>query len=295
MSSPLPIISKPYRLYLGLSAGVMVLGIVITSVLGLRLGVDFSGGTIVEFQAKKGDVDLNGTVLQAKLPPGVEVVDFSTRGVDQYTLRLSPLRDDQRAALTASLSGALHGYTEESLFTVGPSIGQELVTKTVIAIVLSALCIVLYLAARFRSLPYGVSAVIAVLHDMVVVVAAFSLLGYFLRVEIDTLFVTALLTVVSFSVHDTVVVYDRIRERRKKVFREDIGETIDRAVLETLIRSLRNSLAVVIVLVALFVLGGETLKWFVLALLIGMISGTYSSVFVALPILLFFQRKVGGR
>ena len=136
---------------------------------------------------------------------------------------------------------------------------------------------------------YGVCAVLAMFHDMLVLIGTFSLLGYLLHVEVDVLFVTAVLTILSFSVHDTIVVYDRIRELRRKERGLTYVEMIDTAVTETLSRSLNNSLTIIFMLLALWLLGGETIRWFVFALLIGTITGTYSSTFTAAPLLVIWD------
>ena len=136
---------------------------------------------------------------------------------------------------------------------------------------------------------YGVCALLAMFHDMLVLIGTFSLLGYFLHVEVDVLFVTAVLTILSFSVHDTIVVYDRIRELKRKERGLTYVETIDTAVTETLSRSLNNSLTIIFMLLALWLLGGDTIRWFVFALLIGTITGTYSSTFTAAPLLVIWD------
>lgn len=168
--------------------------------------------------------------------------------------------------------------------SVGPSVGPELVKKTVYAVIVAATGILLWVALQFKSLKYGVSAILAMLHDSFILIGSFSLFGHFFGAEIDFLFVTALLTTLSFSVHDTIVVFDRIREidRTEKGNFDDIA---NRALSETMVRSLNNSFTIIFMLVALVLLGGSTTKWFATALLVGTVLGTYSSPFVAVPIL----------
>lgn len=287
MNTNFPIISKYYWIYFVISLLFLIPGIISLGLWGLRPGIDFSGGTILEFST---NLATTSDRVRSVVPAGIAILDLQTAGAGNYVLRMPALSDDERKSVIASLSATLPAYKESSLTAVGPSIGQELVRKTGVAIVLAALLIALYLGIRFQSVEYGISAVIATLHDVLILLGVFSLLGHFAKVDIDALFVTALLTIVSFSVHDTVVVYDRIRERKKRILREHLFETIDSAVLETLTRSLRNSLAVIIVLSALILLGGVTLRWFATALLIGTISGTYSSTFVALPLLVVIEK-----
>ena len=177
---------------------------------------------------------------------------------------------------------------------VGPSVGPDLVKKTLYALLISALSIMLWVGIQFRSLKFGISATLATFHDSLVVVGLYSLLGHFLGAEVDFLFVTALLTILSFSVHDTIVVYDRIRETVKRE-RSEIREIANKAITETMVRSFNNSMTIVFMLFALMLLGGETIKWFAVTLFIGTTSGTYSSPFVAVSLLVTwdeFQRKI---
>ena len=165
-----------------------------------------------------------------------------------------------------------------------PQSDRILVKKTFYAMIISAVLILLWVAIQFKSFKFGVSAVLAMFHDSLVLIGSFALLGHFFGAEVDFLFVTAALTILSFSVHDTIVVYDRIRESQKKVGGR-LYDLANKAVTETMVRSLNNSFTIIFMLVALLLLGGETIKWFAAALLIGTISGTYSSPFVAVPIL----------
>jgi preprotein translocase subunit SecF len=158
------------------------------------------------------------------------------------------------------------------------------------AAALAISAILLYVAWAFKNIRFGVAAVIALLHDLLVVLGSFSIFGYVFGVEVDTLFITAFLTTMSFSVHDTIVVFDRIREYLRRDRSRPFDEISDMALTETMNRSLTNSFTIVFMLVALILMGGETTKWFVVALLIGTISGTYSSPFVATPVLLLWHR-----
>ena len=148
----------------------------------------------------------------------------------------------------------------------------------------------MYVTYRFRNLKFGVSAILAMLHDTVVLLGTFSLLGHFMGIAVDTLFVTAVLTILSFSVHDTIVVYDRIRENLRRFPQMKYDEVVNLSINETLGRSINNSLTIIFMLTALLVLGGETIKPFILALLVGTITGTYSSTFTAAPLLVIWER-----
>jgi len=186
--------------------------------------------------------------------------------------------------LAAALEDRFGASETRSLDTVGPIIGSELIRSSIIIIAVGELFILLYLWYRF-GFRFGTAAIVALLHDVVVVVGAFAVLGYFFGVEFDALFVTAILTVVGFSVHDTIVVFDRIRENRLRHAGEPFGAIVNHSILQTIGRSINTSLTVVVTLSALLLLGPVTIQTFTLALLIGIVSGTYSSIFNASQIL----------
>ncbi|MEK7550694.1 MAG: protein translocase subunit SecF [Patescibacteria group bacterium] len=237
-----------YRpLYLLISTVMICAGIYSYLSWGFKVGIDFTGGVVAEYKLNDGSVKI---------------------------VKSERERNELKSV----------GATEIRYENVGPSIGPELIKKTIYALGISALLILLWIAYQFKSIKFGISATLATFHDSFVLLGAFSLLGHFFGAEIDFLFVTAMLTVLSFSVHDTIVVYDRIRESKKK-FTGTMYELANKAVSETMVRSLNNSFTIIFMLVALILLGGETVKWFAVALLIGTISGTYSSPFVAVPIL----------
>jgi len=247
----------------------------------LKPSIDFTGGTHIVWQLQASQAD----IAQAAKDVGVEIKSISNKE-NVWSIASTPLAQDTYKNFLAKFASA----KELSFDTVGPSLGSELIQKTVTAIALSATLIMLYVAYRFKNIKFGVSAILAMLHDSLVLLGVFSLLGRYMAVEVDTLFVTALLTILSFSVHDTIVVYDRIRELKKKHGYLDFEEIANRAVLETMGRSINNSLTIIFMLLAMYLLGGETTKWFIFALLIGTISGTYSSTFTAVPILVFWDK-----
>ena len=180
---------------------------------------------------------------------------------------------------------------------VGPSIGGETIKKTVISIILAVTVLLVYISFTFKKLKFGVCAILAMLHDSLILLGSFSLLGHFFAVQVDLLFVTAVLTTLSFSVHDTIVVFDRIRELSSKSSSQTSSQVINQAVSDTLIRSLNNSLTIIFMLVSLFLMGAESTKHFILALLIGTIIGTYSSTFTAAPLLHLWSKltRLGQR
>ena len=181
--------------------------------------------------------------------------------------------------------------SQASLTTIGAVVSSDLVSQALILIVVGSLGIVLWITYRFRDVKFGVTALVALLHDVIVVVGTFAILGTFFNVEIDALFVTAMLTVIGFSVHDTIVVYDRIRENKARHLGEPFAAIVNHSILQTFGRSITTSLTVLITLLALFLFGGSSISDFILALLIGIVSGTYSSIFVASLLLVDWQAR----
>lgn len=265
---------------------------------GLRLGIDFTGGALIEYGFEKS---INVSDLKAQITSiGIELSQISPSADNSFILRTKPLEQNQINNLKSKLSEKFGTVEERRVENVGPTIGVEVSKKALIALFLSTAAIVLYIAFSFRKIPkpasslrFGIAAVVALIHDVLLVVGVFAILGKLLSVEVDILFVTALLTVIGFSVHDTIVVFDRIRENLVKHIGKKFIEVANLSVVQTLGRSLNTSLTVVFVLVALLLFGGETIKWFVVALLVGIISGTYSSIFNATALLVWWEEKLG--
>jgi len=173
---------------------------------------------------------------------------------------------------------------QATLTTVGPVVSSDLIKQAIVLILVGSLGILLWITFRFRDVKFGVAALIALLHDVIVVLGAFAIFGTFFHVQIDALFVTAMLTIIGFSVHDTIVVFDRVRENRARHVGEPFDQIVNHSILQTFGRSIMTSLTVVLTLLALLLFGGSAIQDFILALLIGIVSGTYSSIFVASPI-----------
>ena len=279
-------------LYFGLSALVLIPGIISLTRFGLQPAIDFSGGTVLELQFKQSNQDLGSEqIKKAVEEKGLTVSSVQSSGEKKYLLRLKPVAREELVIINSALAEKFGDMPEEVRFeTVGPILGRELLTKTIVGIVLAAGFILFYLARTFKNAKFGICAILAMFHDSLVLLGIFSLLGHFMKVEVDTLYVTAMLTILSFSVHDTVVVYDRIRESSRLLTNVPFDQVVNKAITETLSRSLNNSLTIIFMLVALWLLGGETTRWFVFALLIGTISGTYSSTFTAAPLLVVWTK-----
>lgn len=247
---------------------------------GLKQGIDFTGGTRIVWQS---DV-LNDQLLQETAAQSqIDLTEIKNDG-QIWSLTTSPInREEYQTFLGAIRRDRV--VDELSFDTIGPSLGAELLRKTMYGLSLAAGLILLYVAYRFQDFSFGMSAILAMLHDLLVVLGIFSLL----KLEVDTLFVTALLTILSFSVHDTIVVYDRIRELKKKHGGLPFEELTNRAVVETMSRSINNSMTIIFMLLAMYLMGGDTTRNFIFALLVGTISGTYSSTFTAAPLLVVWE------
>lgn len=265
---------------------------------GLKLGIDFTGGALLEYKFEK---KISIEALKQQISShNIPVSQINPSSDNIYIIRTKLVEQGQINKLKSSLSDKFGKIEERRIEFVGPVIGSELQQKALIAVALASTVIVLYIAFSFRKIPrpasswrFGITAVVALIHDILVVVGLFAILGKFLGVEIDTLFVTALLTVIGFSVHDTIVVFDRIRENLTKHMGKKFIDIANLSVVQTLGRSLNTSLTVVFVLLALLLFGGSTLRWFIAALLVGMISGTYSSIFNATALLVWWEEKLG--
>jgi len=257
---------------------------------GLKPSVDFTGGTLLEFVIQPADnqpIPLND--LRSFLEPQISVSSLQTAGDNTFILRSPEFDQFTSQSFQEKISSRFGQVSEKRFATIGPTLGKELIKKTLVGILLAAGFILSYVAYRFHDQKYGICAVLAMLHDSLIMLGVFSFLGVYFKVEVDALFVTALLTILSFSVHDTIVVYDRIRESTKLFPKLTYTQLVNKAVTETLGRSLNNSLTIIFMLLALYLLGGDTTKWFVFALLIGTVSGTYSSTFTAVPLLVLWE------
>ena len=304
---------KYKTIYLVISGAVLVPGIISLATFGLNLDIDFTGGSVFEYDLGRTDVE-KATIRQIFAEKEIETESVSFRESGRVVIKTKPVSTEVgkeltnlmverlgREGIASDESGAKESTVEQISFeTIGPSIGAETTKKAFSALAVASVGILLYIAFAFRNIPkpcssfrFGATAIAAMLHDAVLVLGIFSILGHYLGVQIDALFITAVLTVIGFSVHDTIVVFDRIRENLKKLPGNwDFEEIVNYSVAETLNRSIATSLTVIVVLLALYLLGGESIRWFVLALLVGIASGTYSSIFTASPILVLWEKFV---
>lgn len=287
-------IIKHYKFWFAVSGVLTIIAIASLAIFGLRFGVDFKGGTVTQLEYQETpDISKIRDVVEKKIP-GSQVQSAGTSGVN---IKTSPLEKEQYDQLIENLKKETGQFTEKSFTSIGPIIGKELRVKAIYQLILVSLGIVFYIAYAFRkvtrpitSWKFGWAAIVALLHDLLLVIGLFSVLGHFFKTEIDSLFITALLTVLGFSVHDTIVVFDRIRENLRTHAGQPIEYIVNNSINQTIVRSINTSFTVLFVLLALFLFGGETIKYFVLALLVGVVAGTYSSIFIASPILVLWQK-----
>jgi preprotein translocase subunit SecF len=333
------IIGKRKWFYLA-SAIVLVPGVIALILWGLRLGIDFSGGSLLELrfaneiEAKQvqatvqelgfeeasvqiSSTDNSAIIRTRKLetptygstdqPVSTPIDDTAndqateTAAADEQALS-EPLSSalsssiDEKKLIEDALREKFGEFQEIGFESIGPVIGKELTRKAIYAVIVASIVIVLYIGWSFRGVPrpassfrFGVCAIAALLHDVFFLLGMFSILGHFFNVEVNALFVTAVLTVMGFSVHDSIVVFDRIREMLRKEAGQPFGKIVNDSILQTMGRSINTTLSVLLPLLALFLFGGESVKEFSFALLIGVFSGAYSSVFNASPLLVEWQ------
>ncbi len=297
----LDIVGKKYWYFL-LSLIIIIPGIISLLLFGLNLSIEFTGGSRLTFVSSKEVSQNQISALKSVFEQNQIKVASIEKSGNSVFVRSGPVDEKQDLVITAEIKNKVGDFKQESYETVGPTIGGETLRNAIYALVIASVLIVIYITWSFRSVPkptssfrFGVCAIIALIHDVLVLLGIFSIFGHFFGVEIDSLFVTAVLTVIGFSVHDTIVVFDRIRENLKRVGGENFAEVVNDSILQTLDRSLNTSLTVVLVLVSLLIFGGETIRWFVAALLIGVVSGTYSSIFNASPLLVIWQEILQRR
>lgn len=284
---------KYTRLYFLISTIVIVVGLFSLFRFGFNLSIDFTGGTLLEYKINK--TVSRDTVQQILKKQDIKNADVSIDTKQVVHIKTDAISETKEVALRNAIKKQLNVDVKvQRLETVGPVIGQETIRKTLIASLIAIVGILLYVTFAFKKVYYGVSAVVAMIHDLVVLIGIYSLISHFFGAQVDTLFVTALLTTLSFSVHDTIVVFDKIREYQKTTTLP-FATNANKALTETMVRSINNSLTIALMLVPLALFGGETIKFFATALLIGTITGTYSSPFIATPLLAYLHTRKNNR
>lgn len=289
---------KYYKVWFLISAVILVFGIGSLSIFGLKLGIDFTGGSLIELKFK-------GPFEQAKVRAVLDqknLEGYSLQSSENFgvIIKTKPLEKAEYDSIITGLKSQAGDLEEGQFESIGPVIGGELKLKAIYQLIFVSVGILIYIGYAFRRvakpvspLKFGIAAIVALFHDLLFLLGVFSLLGRFQGVEVDSMFVTAVLTVLGFSVHDTIVFFDRIRENLKTFAGQSIEFIINHSIAQTIVRSLNTSLTVLFVLLALLLFGGVTIKYFILALFIGIIVGTYSSIFIASPVLFLMQKKRG--
>lgn len=281
------------KIWYTISAILIIPGVIALFVHGLSLGIDFTGGTSWELQFERPVDSQEVRTILASHGYTDSVVQTSENNT--ILIRMKELKEssDEKAAIEADFQQQFGAFKELQIETVGPTVGNAIRNRAVIAVILTSIGVLAYIAYAFRNTDspvlYGSFAIIAMLHDVLFVLGVFSILGWVADIEVDALFVTAVLTVMGFSVHDTIVVFDRIRENLGKRIAPTFEETVNFSVAQTMVRSLNTSLTVILTLAALYLFGGESTRWFVFALLIGVAAGTYSSIFNASQLLVSWR------
>lgn len=294
-------ILKYKNIFLGISAALVVASLAMTFLNGLKFGVEFTGGSVAEF---KTEPSIERAELERRLNEGFGQEYELREENDSYILRTKPLSEEERQDIVEVLSSGDPSRLQIARFdSVGPTLGDELKNKALVALGLVIVSITLFIAYAFRhvsepvsSWKYGLITMIALIHDVLITVGVFAFLGHFSGVEVDSLFLTALLVILGYSINDTIVVFDRIREnladtpeeKRTKEFTKVIGASLS----QTFVRSINTSLTTLFAAFVIFILTTGSVHYFALALLVGIASGTYSSIFVAAPLLTYFNSKV---
>lgn len=287
---------KNRKIFYIISATLVVASIVMFCVFGLKLGMDFVGGSSLELNTENVEIT-NDQISGLFKESGISEIIVSKVGDGGVLIRTKEITEEQHQELISKLQAQFPGIEENRFESLGPSVGKELKNKSITGIIFVLVGICLYLTYAFRkvskpiaSWKYGVATLVALLHDVIIPSGIFVLLSHFFKWEIDSTFITAILVILGFSVHDTIVVMDRIREKLKIQPGLDFDSTVNLSIKETMARSINTSLTLVLVLLALIVFGPASLQTFVLVLLMGTIFGTYSSMFIASSLLVDWNR-----
>jgi len=282
-----------------LSAALTAVSVVLLVVPGMKLSIDFTGGTLMELR-------LPAEVTKEALTEALQShngdlgnVAISTTKNGNFLLRMRDLSNEEHLALLDHLKKTSGKLAELQFTTIGPTVGATLKRRAIWALGIAAIAIVLYIAFAFRKVPrklspwkFGIIAVITLLHDVLITVGIFTILSRVTSFEVDTLFITALLTILGYSVNDTIVIFDRIRDNLHLQERsEEFASVAERSLRQSIMRSINTSVSTLIMLSALFLLGSESIRWFVLTLIVGAIIGTYSSLFLATPLLVYWRKR----
>ncbi|OGJ64520.1 protein-export membrane protein SecF [Candidatus Peribacteria bacterium RIFCSPHIGHO2_02_FULL_53_20] len=274
---------------------------------GPEFSIEFTGGTLVELKLPEGETkdDLVSAVQAFTPSTGIAFGNIASASTKDGTvmLRMRNLSNEEHVELLGHLQTGSQEIRELQYTTIGPTVGASLKKRAGWALIVASLAIIIYLAAAFRKIPgrmspwsFGIAAVVALLHDIIITVGVFIIIGWYTTFEVDTLYVSALLSIMGYSVNDTIVIFDRIRSNLiTDGKRESLESIVDRSLLETLTRTMNTGIGALIMLLVLFFFAAESIRWFILTLIVGTIIGTYSSFFVASPMLVWWQKRRGRK
>jgi preprotein translocase subunit SecF len=291
------------KFFLTLSTVLVIASVVLLFVPGPNLSMEFTGGTLMNITLPKGNTkDGLRKALESFRTEQGETIGSPTISLTREGTALIRLRDisnEEHLGLLAHLGTTLGNIEEQQFTTIGPTVGETLKQRSVEALIVASVGIIVYIALAFRKVPrklspwrFGFFAVLAMVHDILVTSGIFVILSHFTNFEFDTLFITALLTILGYSVNDTIIIFDRIRENLSfQEKHETLEATVEKSFRETLTRTINTTLTTLITLFCLYFMGAESIKWFILALIIGISFGTYSSYFVATPLLIFWRKR----
>jgi len=294
---------KNRKLWLTISTIAIIVSILSLFINGLNFGIDFTGGSLLEIQVSQeiSSDDIRNTLEQIENSeellgkPKIQASNVMNDQKNTFIIRTKELNDEKHINVIKSL-GTLASFEELSFTRIGPVVGEDLKNKAVTAIILAIILIIIYITLAFRKMPsqikstrFGIVAVITLAHDIIITLGLFSLLGY----EVDTLFITAMLTILGFSVNDTIVVFDRLRETVIRRIHPTFEANAESSIKSTIMRSINTSLTLLITLLALYFLAGTSIQHFIFALIVGIAIGTYSSIFVATPLLVVWNDYIG--
>ena len=280
------------KIWYALSITILVIGLIFLAINGLNFGIDFQGGSLLEFKFDQevSNQEVRNVLSDINIAEDSRVQQTETEGINGTLIRSKELSTQEIVEVEEALREVFPSTEMLRTQMVGPTIGQELRTKALLALLIASVAIVLYISVRFE-FRFAIVSIITLMHDVLIVLGIFAILGR----EINTPFVAALLTIIGYSINDTIVIFDRIRENMKMMHRTAFEKLANQAVVDTLPRSINTSLTTLITILAIYLFGGASIKVFMLALFIGMFAGTYSSIFVASPLLVTWTNRVKNK
>ncbi|MCG8515059.1 MAG: protein translocase subunit SecF [Halanaerobiales bacterium] len=271
---------------------IIVTGLIFLLFNGLNMGIDFQGGTLLEFKFDHpvSNDEIRNLLAEMGIAPDAKIQQSEQQGIHGVIIRAKELSPEEIVSLENSLKNVVPSTEMLRTEMVGPLIGRELRVKAFWALLMASIAIVIYISIRFE-FRFAIIAIVTLFHDVLITLGLFAIIGR----EVNTPFVAALLTIIGYSINDTIVIFDRIRENMKLMQRVPFIEQANQAVVDTLPRSINTSLTTLITILAIYFFGGASVKTFMLALFIGMFAGTYSSIFIASPLLVTWQKRLANR